>query len=46
MLDRYIDRPNEDFKNDQDRQIDQLCFAEFLSIYYILPKAAQISEND
>ena len=46
MLDRYIDRSNEHFKNGQYRQIDQLCFAEFLSLYYILPKTAQISEND
>ena len=46
MLDRYIDRPNEHFKNGQYRQIDQLCFAEFLSLYYVLVKTTQISEND
>ena len=46
MLDRYVDRPNEHFKNGQYRQIDQLCFAEFLSLYYVLAKTTQISEND
>ena len=46
MLDRYIDRPNEHFKNGRYRQIHQLCFAEFLSFYYVLPKTTQISKND
>ena len=46
MLDRYIDSPNEHFKNGPYRQIDQLCFAEFLSLYYVLPKTTQSSEND
>ena len=46
MLDRYIARRNEHFINGRYRQIDQLCFAEFLSLYYVLPKTAQVSEND
>ena len=46
MLDRYIDSPNEHFKNGRYRQIDQLCFAEFLSLYHVLPKTTQSSEND
>ena len=43
MLNRYIGRLNEHFKNDRHRQTDQLCFADFLSLYYVLPKTAQIS---
>ena len=46
MLVRYIDCPNEHFKNGRYGQIDQLCFAEFLSLYYVLPKTRQTSEND
>ena len=46
ILDRYIDHPNEHFKNGGYKQIDQLCFADFLSLYYVLPKTTQISEND
>ena len=46
MLDRYIDRLHKHFENSQYGQIDQLCFAEFLSLYCVLPKTTQISEND
>ena len=46
MLDGYIDRPKKHFKNGRYRQIDQLCFAEFLSLYYVSPKTAQIFENN
>ena len=46
MLDRYLDRPNENFKNGEYKIIDQLCFAEFLSLYYVDAKQLEISEND
>ena len=46
MLDRYLDRPNENFKNGEYKIIDQLCFAEFLSLYYVDVKQVKISEND
>ena len=38
MLDRHLDRPSKSFKNGASKVIDQLCFAEFLSYYYILKK--------
>ena len=44
MLHKYIERSNEDLKNGRYRQIDHLCFAEFLSLYYVLPETAQISK--
>ena len=46
MLDHYLDRPNENFKNGEYKIIDQLCFAEFLSLYYVDAKQIEISEND
>ena len=46
MFDRYLDRPNENFKNGEYISIDQLCFVEFLSLYYIDAKQLEISEND
>ena len=46
MLDRYLDRPTENFKNGEYKIIDQLCFAEFLSLYYVDAKQIEISEND
>ena len=46
MLDRYLDRPNENFKNGEYKIIDQLCFAKFLSLYYVDAKQVKISEND
>ena len=46
ILDRYLDRPNENFKNGEYKIIDQLCFAEFLSPYYIDAKQSEIFEND
>ena len=46
MLDRYLDRPSKSFKNGAYKVIDQLCFAEFLSYYYIVKKPVGNSEND
>ena len=31
MLDRYIDRPDKNFKNGKFRAMDDLCYAEFLA---------------
>ena len=31
-LDRYFDRPNENFNNGKYRNIDQFCFADFFII--------------
>ena len=45
MLDRYLDCPNESFRNGEDKVTDKLCFAEFLSLYYIKPKLVE-NEND
>ena len=32
MLDRYFDRPNENFNNGKYKNIDQFCFADFFII--------------
>ena len=34
MLDRYLDRPDESFKNGMYREISNMCFSEFLSLFY------------
>ena len=46
MLDRYFDRPNEIFKSGEYIIIDQLCFPDFLSLYYIDAKQIKISEDN
>ena len=46
MLDRYFDRPNEIFKSGEYIITDQLCFPDFLSLYYIDAKQIKISENN
>ena len=33
-----LDRPNSNFRHGKYAQMDNLCFAEFLSNYYIQPK--------
>ena len=38
MLDRYIDRPGSDFENGKYAFLENLCFAEFLSYYYVESK--------
>ena len=45
MLDRYIDRPNRTFKNGRYAAIDDLCYAQFLSNYYLDTKKTG-EEND
>ena len=46
MLDRYLDRPNENFKNGEYKIIDKRCFAKFLSLYFVDAKQLEISKND
>ena len=46
MLDRYLDQPTRGFENGKYNIIDQLCFAEFLSVCYIDPKYKDCSSND
>ena len=46
MLDRYLDRPSKNFKISAYKVIDQLCFAEFFSYYYIVKKPVGNSENN
>ena len=46
MLYRYLDRPNKNFKNGEYKNIDQFCFADFLSLCYVDAKQLEISEND
>lgn len=41
MIDRYLDHPNENFKNGEYKVIDKLCFTGFLSLYYFNPKLFQ-----
>ena len=38
MLDRYLDFPNECFKNGEYKVIDKPLFSEFLLLYFIEPK--------
>ena len=46
MLDRYLDTTNKNLKNGDYKIIDQLCFPEFLSLYYVDAKQIEICEND
>ena len=46
MLDRYMDRPNEAFNNGRYRIVDNMCFAEFLSNYYLTIKQKPEDQND
>ena len=34
MLDRYLDRPDESFKNGKYREISNMCFSKFLFLFY------------
>ena len=42
MLDRYIDRPDHSFQGGKFAYMDSLCFAEFLSYYYVQSKTARL----
>ena len=46
MLDRYIDRPNATFKNGKYSVLDKMCYAEFLSHYYLASKPYDDMTND
>ena len=46
MIDRYIDRPNLTFLNGKYSILDSMCFAEFLSHYYLPPKNSEDTNND
>ena len=45
MLDRYVDRPDEQFQNGNFKVIDEMCYAEFLSLYYV-PSKPSNAEDD
>ena len=45
MMDRYIDRPNNKYKNGKYRVLDSMCFTEFLR-YYSLAKRNPNLDND
>ena len=46
MLDRYIDRPNNEYKNGKFSIVNNLCYAEFLSNYYLKKKPIEEDQND
>lgn len=46
MLDQYLDRPTRDLGNGRYNVTDQVCFAEFLSLYYTDLKYKDCSSND
>ena len=46
MINRCLDQPTRDSENGKYSIIDELCFAEFLSICYIDPKYNDCSSND
>ena len=46
MLDKYLDRPNESFKNGMYREISNTCFSEFLSLFHAKSRTTKDLEND
>ena len=44
MLDRYTDWPDSDFQNGKYAILENLCFAEFLSYYYVESKINETSD--
>ena len=46
MQDRYIDLPDKNFMGGRYSAIDAMCFAEFLSYYYIVPKSIKDIDSD
>ena len=46
MLDRYMDRPNAEFKNGRYGTVDTICYADFLSNYYVKSNAKPEDQND
>ena len=45
MLDRYMDRPNETYKNGKYSVVDTMCFAEFCSHNYLSNSKCNDNEN-
>ena len=46
MLDRSTDWPDKNFMGGRYRAIDAMCFAEFLSFYYIAPNSIKDMESN
>jgi len=46
MLDRYMDRPNLEYKNGKYHMVNQMCYSEFLSNYSQKIKARPEDAND
>ena len=46
MLDRHADRPDESFKNGIYKEIGNMCFSEFLSLFYPKSRTTGDLEND
>ena len=46
MLDCFLDQPNKKFKLVQYQITDQLCFEEFLSLYYIDSRPLESTERN
>ena len=46
MLDRCLDRPDESFKNGMYREISNMCFSEFLFLFYPKSRTTKDLEND
>ena len=46
MLDRYLDRPDESFKNGMYREISNMCFSKFLFLLYLKSRTTKDPEYD
>ena len=46
MLDSYLDRPDESFKNGMYRESGNMCFSEFLPLFYPKSRTTKDLEND
>ena len=46
ILDRYLDKPDFTFKSGKFAYLNYLCYAEFLSYYYVYCKSKEEAEND
>ena len=46
MLDRFLDSPDESFKNGIYREVTNLFFSEFLSLFYLKSRTTKDLEND
>ena len=46
MIDRFMDRPNSQFSAGKYGAVAFICFADFLTNYYLMPKPNEDSLND